>query len=224
MVKYLLAGTSSSSPTFDSSNTVTVFGRDVPGAAVNVERQELSSGLTHYLSKIILTQVTVRQVPESGSSLLVRSASPFDNHYLLAGVPFLAPYHFGGSPYADIDGTMISSLKDVTVNVDRVAGRYLDVSGALIEANPGICRPADRLLTRRPELSADISIMSQDFLLSLPEGKDNDDFFQLGFTWADAYDIRWLYDFSTTSSPKAFRITTLCKRNICAFPITAEPT
>jgi TonB family protein len=197
-VSYLLTNTTGPAGIDDSANTITVYGRPVTNnGRIDVERQQVASGLTHYLSKLLVAQSAIRQVPESGSALLVRAAGPFDNVYLIAGVPFLAPFHFGGTElaYADIDGMMISALSDITVSVDRIAGRRIDADGALIEANPGIYRPANPKLVKRPELALDYSTIGQDFLLSIPNSKTNDDFLQLGVTRGDDYSLKWLYSF-----------------------------
>lgn len=158
----------------DSGYQINVYGKDTSGREeVHLEKQQYSSGLTHYLSRILLTKATIQQVSASGSALLVRSGSPFDNCYLVAGVPMLAPFHFGGYPYADIDGIMLSALSNVNVTVNHIAGAFPNVSGALIEADPGIYRPAPSKLKRRPELSVDFSTISQDFLLSFPLRKQD---------------------------------------------------
>jgi hypothetical protein len=174
----------------DSSCEIVVFGKDSSNSEiVFVENEQNSAGLTHYLSKILLTKATIRQVPEAASGLLVRSGSTYDNRYLIAGVPFLSPYHFGGCPFGDMDGVMLSAVNEINVNVDRVAGKMPDVTGALIEANPGIYRPSPVKLKQRKELSVDFSTMSQDFLLSFP-GKNNN-VLQLGFTRSEDYTLKW---------------------------------
>ena len=179
----------------DTSYNITVYGKSSSQSeVVDIEKQQQASGLTHYLSKIILTKATIRQVPEAASAMLVRSGSPYDNRYLIAGVPFLSPYHFGGYPYADIDGMMLSTLNKVDVTIDRIAGRYPDASGALIEAVPGIYRPADTKLKKRPEFAIDFSTISQDFLLSVPIRSE--DYLQIGYTRADQYSLKWLKSFN----------------------------
>lgn len=90
---------------------------------------------------------------------------------------------------------MVSTLSDITVSVDRIAGRYLDVNGALIEANPEIYRPADPKLIKRPELSLDYGTISQDFLLSIHVDKQDKDYFQVGLTRGDSHTIQWLYGY-----------------------------
>ncbi len=187
-VRYLIAPYTEE---IDSIYQINVYGRDSSGReVVNVEQQQLSSGLTHYLSKIILTKATILQVPEAASALLVRSGSPYDNRYLVAGVPMLAPFHFGGYPYADIDGVMLSTVENVDVIVNRVAGAFPGVSGVLIKVDPGIYRPAQVKLKKRAELSIDFSTICQDFLLSIPFRKN--DFIQLGLTRSEDHSLRYL--------------------------------
>jgi hypothetical protein len=180
----------------DSQYTITVWGSDSSHREeIQLEKQQYSAGLTHYLSKVILTKATIRQIPESPSALLVRSGSPYDNCYLIAGVPLLAPFHFGGYPYADIDGVMVSTLDKVNVTVDRIGGAFPNVSGALIEADPGIYRPAPKQLKKRKEFSIDFSTISQDFLLSFPFRKQ--DYLQIGFTRSEDHSLQWLEVFQS---------------------------
>ncbi len=175
----------------DTLYNITVYGKSPSQReTIDIERQQYSSGLTHYLSKVLLTKATIRQVPEAASAMLVRCGSPYDNRYLIAGVPFLSPYHFGGYPYADIDGMMLSTLNKVDVTIDQIAGKFLDASGALIEANPGIYRPADTKLKKRPELAVDLSTISQDILLSFNDKTVNS--LQLGYTHSEGYSLKWL--------------------------------
>jgi hypothetical protein len=196
VVRYFLETIVKDTARFDSSNSITVYGR-APASheTINVERTELARGLTHSASKLLLSQSTIRQMPEGPSALLVRSGSPFDNRYLIAGVPFLAPFHFGGYPYGDIDGMMVSALSDIKVGVDDIAGRYAGVSGALIEANPGIYRPAIPNLVPRPELAIDYGWLGCDLLFSVPTDKSGKDVLQIGYTSSDSYFLKWLYGY-----------------------------
>jgi hypothetical protein len=192
---------------FDSSNTINVYGRaPATQEKINVESTELARGLTHSISKLLLSQATIRQMPEGASALLVRSGSPFDNRYIIAGVPFLAPFHFGGYPYGDVDGMMISALSDIKVTVNDIAGKYADVSGALIEANPGIYRPANPGLIPRPELALDYGWLGCDMLLSTPTDKYDKDILQIGCTFSDSYFLKWLYGYYGMSDFAAINI------------------
>ncbi len=59
------------------------------------------------------------------------------------------------------------------------------VSGALIEANPGIMRPADQRLVPRPELVIDFGNRSAELLFSLKTKNKKKRALQLGFTGAN---------------------------------------
>jgi hypothetical protein len=180
-------------PSFsDSFAMITVYGRQQEKSIVHLERQQVSTGLTHYLSKIILTQSTIRQIPEAASALLVRSASPFDNRYFIAGVPMLAPFHFGGSPHADIDGLMISTLNKINVRVDDNAGCAIDAGGALIEASPGFYRFADAKLRKRPEVAFDWNEIGMNAIVSIPTNKKERDYVQFGYTFGNDFGLKWL--------------------------------
>ncbi len=175
----------------DTAIEIVVYGTPLHVQRLDIEEEQVATGLTHYLSSVLQTKATVRSVPESRSKMMVRAGSPFDNRYYVCGVPFLAPYHFGGHSYADIDGMMISALNEVDLTIDRIAGRQIDASGFRIDAQPGIYRPANRKLLQRPELSVDFNNMGQDFLLSLPR-RNSDDCLQIGFTRAENSTLKFL--------------------------------
>jgi TonB family protein len=180
----------------DSLNVIKVYGHvSATSKTINVERSEYDRGLSHSVSKLLLSQSTIRQMPEGASALLVRGGSPYDNRYLISGVPFLAPYHFGGYPYGDIDGMMISALTDIKVTVNDVAGRFADASGALIEAQPGIYRQTKVNYIPRPEIAVDFGRLGCDVMLSIPTGKYDKDILQIGCTVPDSYSLKWMYYF-----------------------------
>jgi hypothetical protein len=179
-------------PVIDTALEIVVYGRPEKQSVINVEERQVATGLTHYMSNVLVSKAVIRNVPESRSAMMVRAGSPFDNRFKICGVPFLAPYHFGGSPYADVDGIMLSAMSNIDVNIDRVAGSMLDASGFILDARPGVYRRADNNLKKRPELSIDYSTLSQDFLLSLPVSKSNDNKFQIGYSRADNYSLEFL--------------------------------
>lgn len=173
----------------DSSYSITVYGmQDKHREVIRLENEQLRTGLTHYASKVLLSKAIVRSVPESPSQMLVRLGSPFDNRYNVGGVMMLAPFHFGGHPYADIDGLMLSSLEDINIVVNGIAGTAPDVSGIVVHAKPGVYRPADKRLKPRPEFSLDFSTTCQDFLMSVANKRG--DYLQLGYTRAEDYTLK----------------------------------
>ncbi|MBN1577078.1 MAG: energy transducer TonB [Chitinispirillaceae bacterium] len=175
----------------DTATEIVVYGTPIHRQHLDIEEEQVETGLTHYLSSLLQTKATVRSVPESRSSMMVRAGSPFDNRYYICGVQFLAPYHFGGHSYADIDGMMISALSEIDLTIDRIAGRQIDASGFRIDAQPGIYRPANRTLLKRPEISVDLNNVGQDILVSLPR-RQSDDCLQLGVTRAENYTLKFL--------------------------------
>lgn len=171
----------------DSSYEVTAFGYEPIKEDVTIAKQEQKTGLTHFVSQIALSQAPIRQIPEAGSSMLVRSAGPFDNRFFVAGVPMLAPSHFAGHIYADIDGAMIANVKEVKVITDRLGGRFTDASGAVIRIDPDVFLTADSDGGRRSELSVDYSSIGQDFSLTIPLQKE--DLLQFGLTRGETWTL-----------------------------------
>jgi TonB family protein len=176
-----------------SQYEITVYGKDVPdNSTVSLSTQQYRFGMTHSLSNIIQNLTPVRRSSKSESAILVRSGTPYDNLYLIFGVPFYAPYNFAGFAYGEHDGVMLSALTDIKVTIDEIAGRYPSVSGALIEANPGIVRPANQRLIPRPELVIDLGNRSADLLFSLEARKKSKRILQLGFTGANFHLLKWM--------------------------------
>jgi hypothetical protein len=187
----------------DSTYSITVYGlQNKHREVIHLEYEQMRNGLTHYASKVILSKSTVRSVPESPSQMLVRLGSPYDNRYNIGGVMMLAPFHFGGHPYADIDGLMVSALENVDIVVNDIAGTAPDVSGIVVNAEPGIYRPADKELKPRPEFSLDFSTTSQDFLISAANQRG--DFLQLGYTRSEDYTLKMLSNYSSVNDRNAY--------------------
>lgn len=176
---------------FDTSanDEIAIYGKRKDREKVNIENDELQRGFVHEVSDVIARQPAIQQIPESGSSLLVRSGCVYDNRYLLAGIAMFPPFHFSGHPNCDIDASMVTSFSDIQVVVDRLGGRYGDVTGVLIEADPTIYRPASSCLVNRPELVVDYSNLSQDFSLSLPKSREGKDFYQLSVTRVEPIEL-----------------------------------
>lgn len=178
----------------DSSiNEIVVYGKkDSDNSIINIDHREYLTGMTHSLSNIIQSLTPIRRSSKSESAILVRSATPYDNLYLICGVPFYAPTHFAGFVFGENDGMMLATLTDIKVNIDEIAGRYPSVSGALIEADPGILRPANDKLIPRPELAIDFGNTSVDLLFSAQARKKKKRCFQVGLTWANDKLLEWL--------------------------------
>ncbi len=188
----------------DSSHEIVTYGYFSRKSDIEMEKRQVEIGLTHFVSKILLSEPAVQQVPEAGSALLVRSGTPFDNRYLIQGVPFFAPFHFGGFSYADFDGLMISAIQKVHMNIDNIAGRYLDASGALITVEPEIIRSSNKALKQRAELAIDLGTTEQDLLLSFPVDRKKKSYLELGFTRGDKHSLQILKNQSHLGSDVFF--------------------
>jgi len=172
----------------DTGIDVVVYGQALPTPVIDIEEEMITTGLTRYVSDILLSNTTVRAVPESRSKMMVRSGTPFDNRYYIGGVPWLSPFHFSNHSFAESDGVMISALSNINLSIDNIAGKQLDASGFRIDMSPGIYRPAEKKLIRRPELSVDYNTLGQDFLLSVPVGRKKN-VAQVGFTRCETYTL-----------------------------------
>lgn len=124
--------------------------------------------------------------------MLVRSAGPFDNRYIITGIPMMAPFHFAGHHYTCLDGLMIPSLEKIDIVTDRLAGMYSDVNGVIIRADPGVYRSEVKHARLRPELSIDYSNVGQNFLLSFPFNGKRKNFVQLALTRSESFTLKWL--------------------------------
>ncbi len=162
---------------------IEVTGKNDFNKTIDLQEQQISSGMTHSVGEILKSQQSIRSSSQSKAKMVVRSASPYDNQYLIAGVPFYSPYHFGGYSYGEIDGLMINTLNKISVHTDDLAGRYPTVSGVMVIADPGIDRTATKRKTR-PELSIELGSTSIDFLASI---KPKTRAYQLGITVPNSY-------------------------------------
>ncbi|KMQ49427.1 hypothetical protein CHISP_3663 [Chitinispirillum alkaliphilum] len=176
----------------DDTYEITVYGRsDLSEELINIAEQERMVGFSPYLSHVVQAKSEIRRLPEGPSKMMVRSGSPYDNVYLIAGIPMLAPFHFGGHPYADIDGLMISGLEDVRVIINDIAAIRLDVSGCIVQANPGRVIYDNHSTPRGSYIKGDYSMLGVDLLGAYSAINNPDDFIQVGFSKSHDYGIKW---------------------------------
>jgi hypothetical protein len=174
---------------------IEVTGKSTFSKVIDLQEQQMSSGMTHSVGELLKRQQSIRTSSQSKAKMIVRSASPYDNQYLIAGVPFYSPYHFGGYSYGEIDGLMINTLNNISVHTDDLAGRYPSVSGVMVTAEPGIDRTSTKKKTR-PELAIDLGTNSIDFLGSV---KPRTRTYQIGFTTPNRYMLNFLKEFNILS-------------------------
>ena len=175
----------------DDTYEITVYGQsNLADDRMIIAEQEKRVGFSPFLSNVVLARSEIRHLPEGPSRMMVRSGSPYDNVYLIAGVPMLAPFHFGGHPYADIDGLMISGLTDVRVIVNDIAARRVDASGCIVQTNPGRIT-YDKHNPEGLYLKGDYSMIGADLLVAYSAVKREEDFVQVGFTKSHDFGIQW---------------------------------
>lgn len=164
---------------------IEVVGKNSFTTVIDLQEQQKLSGMTHSVSDILKSQPSIRTSSQSKAKMVVRSASPYDNQYLIAGVPIYSPYHFGGYSFGEIDGLMINTLDKISVHTDDLAGRYPLVSGVMVTADPGIDRAATKKKSR-PELAVELGTTGIDLLGSI---KIRDRKYQIGITAPNSYSL-----------------------------------
>jgi hypothetical protein len=175
----------------DSTLEITTYGRQTfTEKKIVVADEEKHTGFSPLLSNVVQSKAEIRRVPEGPSKMLVRSGCPYDNMYVIAGVPMLAPFHFGGHPYADIDGVMISALSSVKVTINDIAAKRVDASGCIVEADPGRIT-YDNVATKGLYLKADLAMLGIDFLAAYTSKKKPSDFLQVGYSAGDGYSLKF---------------------------------
>ncbi len=171
---------------------IVVYGKkDVTVEEVDIEEAQTSVGLTNSLGEIVRSHTMINRSSRSKSEMLVRGGNPYDNVYLIRGVPLLSPYHFGGCAIGDIDALSVANISDMQVVINSVAGHYPSVGGVVIEANPDISRDKDGAKYKRPEVIVDFSNTSADILYSSQSRRKPKRFLQIGFKGANAYMLKW---------------------------------
>jgi hypothetical protein len=180
----------------DSTREITVYGHQTfSGNKIEVTEGEKHTGFSPFLSNVIQAKAEIRRVPEGPSMMLVRSGCPYDNVYVVAGVPMLAPFHFGGYPYADMDGLMISALSTVKVTINDIAAKRTDASGCIVEADPGKIRYDNDSTAKGFYLKGDVSYNGVDFLAAYAPKKTAGDYVQIGYSASDDYLLKFNYHF-----------------------------
>jgi hypothetical protein len=176
----------------DSTYEITVYGHpSFNEKTVVIADEEKHTGFSPFLSNVIQAKAEIRRIPEGPSKMLVRSGSPYDNVYVIAGVSMLAPFHFGGHPYLDIDGLMISALTNVKVTINDIGAKRVNASGCIVEADPGRIKYDNNSVAKGFYLKGDFSYSGVDLLAAYSAKKKPGDFIQLGYSVSDNFSIKW---------------------------------
>ena len=100
-------------PVMESDYEITVYGKKSTHERINVLEAELQYGLTDNVNKILFVKIAVSQIPERGSSIIIRGGGIYDDTYIISDVPMFPPSHFTNYPTLDISGTMISTMENL---------------------------------------------------------------------------------------------------------------
>jgi Gram-negative bacterial TonB protein C-terminal len=176
----------------DSAYVITVYGRQTfADKKIDIAEEEKHVGFSPLLSNVVQAKAEIRRVPEGPSMMLVRSGCPYDNVYVVAGVPMLAPFHFGGYPYADIDGLMISALSNVNVTINDIAAKRVDASECIVAADPGRITYDNDSAVKGFYLKGDFSMLGVDLLAAYSAKKKAGDYVQVGYSACDNYMLKF---------------------------------
>ena len=133
------------------TDTIVVYGsRKIVRDTLSVTAEQRKTGRTDDINTILSLQKSVQRVPEAGSSLIIRGGSPYENTYLVNGVPMIEPSHFPGHSFADRNGLMAMAVRQIAL-LPWAAGRYGGSRNAL-SLQSGIIKQTARDTLRHPEL------------------------------------------------------------------------
>lgn len=102
---------------------------------IQVEKELKKNGLTDDLSKVISNKSAVISSSQSGSRVTINGGGLYDNNYMLNGISIFSPTHFPFFSNLDKNGLILSDIEGVSVITSRIAGRYNNSSGGVINMN-----------------------------------------------------------------------------------------
>jgi hypothetical protein len=164
---------------------------------ISVDSEEKMLGRTDDLDNLLTAKPGVASAPNAQSLLLVNGDGPYDNVYMVRGIPVFAPSHFGGVPYLDRSVFSLGTPLDITFLTTGISGLYSGGSGSVLQVDPGIIH--DPIHIARPEAVVDYGTRGADLTLSVPVYKDKD-FFQISYRPADKYALWFLDEYKTTDN------------------------
>jgi hypothetical protein len=168
-------------------DTMTVTGTaPVTSARVDQKSIEKSMGVIDDLGQLLLQKSGVKEVPEAGSLLLVNGEGPFDNLYLIRGIPVFPPSNFPGHTFADKSVVSLALPTDIDFYTSRLVSHYSGASGSVITLNPYALKTPGRL--PRPEAAISYSTLTTDLSLNVPLRRNNDRY-QCSFSVPNDYSL-----------------------------------
>ncbi len=149
-----------------SLDTLTVRSSRPISAVVDQKKIEQSIGIVDDLNTVLLQKPGVQSIPEAGSMLLVNGEGPFDNLYLVRGIPVFPPSNFAGHTFADRSVVTLALPNAISFSASDAYGKWSGASGSVISIEPCILKTKDRL--PRPEGAVSFGTLSTDLSLNFP--------------------------------------------------------
>jgi hypothetical protein len=172
-------------------DAITVKSLRMPNSAVvNPKIIEQSIGIADDLSAILLQKPGVSSVPEAGSLLLVNGEGPYDNRFLIRGIPVFPPAAFAGSIFADRSAVSLALPNDIRVYSANMSGAFSGASGAVVSIDPKILITPN--VFPRAEAAIGFNTLTDDFSLNFPLRRYKDRY-QFSFTIPNAFPLLEIY-------------------------------
>jgi hypothetical protein len=172
-VVYIFALSSRLYSSYDTLDVITVkSARPAKASLVNQKNIEESIGIVDDMNTLLLQKQGVSSIPEAGSMLLVNAEGPFDNLYLIRGIPIFAPSNFAGHTYADRSFVSLALPNNINFYTSEISGRYSGASGSIISIDPYILKTTYR--GNKAEAAIGLSSFYSDFSLNFPIRKAKD--------------------------------------------------
>jgi hypothetical protein len=174
-----------------SLDTFTVRSSRPITPVIDLKRIEQSVGILEDLNTVLLQKPGVQSIPEANSMLLVNGEGPFDNLYLIRGIPVFPPSNFAGHTYADRSVVTLALPNNISVSASDAYGKWSGASGSVIRIDPCILKTKDRL--PRPEGAFSFGTLSTDFSLNVPLRRSRDRY-QFSYYVPISYMLRFKSD------------------------------
>jgi hypothetical protein len=171
----------------DTLDIITVKSTKIPqNAVINQKTIEQSVGIVEDMNTLIMQKPGVSSVPEAGSLLLVNADGPFDNMYLIRGIPIFAPSNFAGHTYADRSVVSLSLPNNINVYTSQIPDYMSGASGAIISIDPCILKTPNKIY--KPEAALGISTFTTDLSVNFPT-RNAKDRYQISYNVPNSYSL-----------------------------------
>jgi hypothetical protein len=180
------SGIDASPDSLQSLDAMTVRSSRPITSAVDQKKIEQTIGIVDDLNVILLQKPGVTSIPEAGSMLLVNGEGPFDNIYLVRGIPVFAPSNFAGHTFADRSVVALTLPNAISFTASDMAGKLSGASGSVISIDPYILKTSNRV--PRPEAALGFGSLTTDLSVNFPARKARDRY-QISYSLPNAFSL-----------------------------------